>query len=403
MTLDTLLHNANLATFNPELSQAEYGALTQQSIGIANGKIAWIGESKNAPQAAQTIDCRDKWITPGLIDCHTHIVSAGNRSNEFEARLNGVSYTDIAQQGGGILATVNATRHASEAELYRASEKRLQALLAEGVTTVEIKSGYGLNLATEEKMLTVAQKLGEDYGITVKKTYLAAHALPPEYKDNKDDYIDKVCEWLPILHAKGLVDAVDGFIEEIAFDNAQITRVFETAKSLNVPVKLHSEQLTNLGGSQLVAKYGGLSSDHLEQLNEDDVRAMAAAGTVAVLLPGAFYTLRDDTVPPIDLSRQYGVKMVVSTDCNPGTSPATSLLLMMNMACTLFGLTPEEALVGTTKNAAKALGLQANKGQLAIGFDADLAVWDIDRPADLSYLIGLNPLECVMIGGKLTQ
>ncbi len=381
----------------------EYGAITQAAIGIADGKIVWIGDNKIAEQGSQAnveiTDIQGQWMTPGLIDCHTHLVYAGNRSNEFEARLNGASYTEIAQSGGGILSTVKATRDADEDELYRQSKKRFKALISEGVTSIEIKSGYGLDLATEEKMLRVAKKLGEDYGITVKKTYLAAHALPPEYKDNADAYIDKVCEWLPILHKKGLVDAVDGFIEAIAFDLAQITKVFDTAKSLGLPVKLHSEQLTDMGGSELVSKYQGLSSDHLEQLSEAAIKQMAKSHTVAVLLPGAFYTLRDETVPPITLLRKHRVAMAVSTDCNPGTSPVTSLLLMMNMACTLFDLTPEEALAGTTRNSAKALGM-SNKGQISVGMDADLLIWDIERPADLSYLVGLNPLQQVMINGQ---
>ncbi len=407
--LDILIINANIVTFSEDFGYCpnsdnhnEYGMIKNSAIGIANGKIIWIGDSKVAEKYQNTetkiTDIQGKWITTGLIDCHTHLVYAGNRSNEFEARLNGASYTDIAQAGGGILSTVKATREADDDELYRQSEKRLKALISEGVTSIEIKSGYGLDFASEEKMLRVAKKLGEKYGITVKKTYLAAHALPPEYKDNADAYIDKVCEWLPILHKQGLVDAVDGFIEAIAFDLAQITKVFDTAKSLGIPVKLHSEQLTDMGGSELVAKYKGLSSDHLEQLSENAIKQMAESDTVAVLLPGAFYTLRDETVPPIDLLRKHQVDMAVSTDCNPGTSPVTSLLLMMNMACTLFYLTPEEALAGVTRNAAKALGL-TDKGQIAIGKDADLLIWDIERPADLSYLVGLNPLQQVIING----
>ncbi len=412
--LDTLIINANIATFSEDFgyqpntdTHNEYGTLKNSAIGIKDGKIIWIGDSQVAEkyhnsdnhQDTQITDIQGKWITSGLIDCHTHLVYAGNRSNEFEARLNGASYTDIAQSGGGILSTVKATREADDEELYRQSEKRLKALISEGVTSIEIKSGYGLDFDSEEKMLRVAKKLGEDYGITVKKTYLAAHALPLEYKDNADAYIDKVCEWLPILHQQGLVDAVDGFIEEIAFDLAQITKVFDTAQSLGIPVKLHSEQLTDMGGSELVAKYKGLSSDHLEQLGENAIKQMADSDTVAVLLPGAFYTLRDETVPPIALLRKHQIDMAVSTDCNPGTSPVTSLLLMMNMACTLFYLTPEEALAGVTRNSAKALGL-TDKGQIAIGKDADLVVWDIERPADLSYLVGLNPLEKVMIDGQ---
>ncbi len=411
--LDKLIINANIATFSKDFGYCphgdnhnEYGTIKKSAIGIADGKIVWIGDSKTAEECSRAsvemTDIKGQWVTAGLIDCHTHLVYAGNRSNEFEARLNGASYTDIAQAGGGILSTVKSTRDADENELYRQSEKRLKALMSEGVASIEIKSGYGLDLATEEKILRVAKKLGEDYGITVKKTYLAAHALPPEYKDNADAYIDKVCEWLPILHKKGLVDAVDGFIEAIAFNLAQITKVFDTATALGIPVKLHSEQLTDMGGSELVAKYKGLSSDHLEQLGEAAIKQMANSDTVAVLLPGAFYTLRDETVPPIELLRKHRVAMAVSTDCNPGTSPVTSLLLMMNMACTLFDLTPEEALAGVTRNSAKALGMH-HKGQISVGMDADLLVWDIERPADLSYLVGLNPLQQVMINGQWTR
>ncbi|PID64937.1 MAG: imidazolonepropionase [Gammaproteobacteria bacterium] len=409
--IDTLIINANIATFCKDFGYQpntdkhnEYGAINHVAIGIAGGSVVWIGDTHIAERYAtdkgiEVTDIQGKWITAGLVDCHTHLVYAGNRSNEFEARLNGASYSDIAQSGGGIVSTVQATRDADEDELYRQSEKRFKALIREGVTSIEIKSGYGLDLPSEEKMLRVAKKLGEHYGITVKKTYLAAHALPPEYKNNSDAYIDKVCQWLPTLHAKGLVDAVDGFIEEIAFNLSQITKVFDTAQSLGLPVKLHAEQLTNMGGSELVAKYNGLSSDHLEQLDERAIQQMAKSDTVAVLLPGAFYTLRDETVPPIGLLRKHQVPMAVSTDCNPGTSPVTSLLLMMNMACTLFGLTPEEALAGVTRNSAKALGM-SNKGHIAIGMDADLLVWDIERPADLSYLVGLNPLSNVMINGQ---
>ncbi len=413
--IEKLIINVNIATFSEDFgyrpdsdNHNEYGAITESAIAITDGKIAWVGDTKVAEaegqrsNAIEVLDAQGKWITAGLIDCHTHLVYAGNRSNEFEARLKGASYTDIAQAGGGILSTVESTRQADEAELYRQSEKRFKALISEGVTSIEIKSGYGLDFVSEEKMLRVAKQLGEDYGITVKKTYLAAHALSPEYQDNADAYIDKVCEWLPRLHEQGLVDAVDGFIEAIAFNLPQMTKVFDAAKALGLPVKLHSEQLTDMGGSELVSKYKGLSSDHLEQLGEEAIKKMAESDTVAVLLPGAFYTLRDETVPPIALLRKHGVDMAVSTDCNPGTSPVTSLLLMMNMACTLFYLTPEEALAGTTRHAAKALGM-INKGQIAVGMDADLLLWDIERPADLSYLVGLNPLQKVMINGCWTM
>lgn len=418
-SFDNVIINANFATFseqygfaiysdnqsNNETKSTPYGQLENAAMGIKNGKIAWIGTHEEIKphlvhyQNDQIKDVDGKWVTPGLIDCHTHLVYAGNRSNEFEARLHGASYQDIAAQGGGIVSTVSATRAASIDELFAQSEKRLLSLLKEGITSVEIKSGYGLDLDTERKMLTVARQLGEKYNIEVRTTYLAAHALPPEYKDRMDDYIEQVCQWLPILHSEGLVDAVDGFCENIAFSTQQIKRVFEVARSLGLPVKLHSEQLSNIGGSALVAEYQGLSSDHLEHLAEVDIKKMATSDTVAVLLPGAFYTLRDTKLPPIDSLRQHKVAMAISTDCNPGTSPLTSLLLAMNMGSTLFFMTPEEVLAGATVHAAKALGL-SNKGRIEVGCDADLALWDITRPADLSYLIGLNPIKGIMVKGK---
>ena len=422
-SFDHLIINANLATFsaqqgfsidagddtNEHANSIPYGQLHNAAIGIKSGKIAWVGTQDQVTahlpnyQDHQITDVNGKWITPGLIDCHTHIVYGGNRSNEFEARLQGASYQDIAAQGGGIVSTVTATRAANIESLFAQSEKRLIALMKEGVTSIEIKSGYGLDLDTERKMLTVARQLGEKYNIHVSTTYLAAHALPPEYKshmqDRSDDYIEQVCEWLPILHAEGLVDAVDGFCENIAFSTEQIRRVFEVARSLNIPVKLHSEQLSDIGGSALVAEYKGLSSDHLEHLSADDIKKMAASDTVAVLLPGAFYTLRDTKLPPIEALRRHQVPMAISTDCNPGTSPLTSLLLAMNMGCTLFYLTTEEVLAGATVYAAQALGL-SNKGKIEIGCDADLVLWDIARPADLAYQMGLNPINGIMVQGK---
>ena len=414
-SFDHLIINANLATFSEQYGfdiyndnqekSTPYGQLENAAIGIKDGKIAWVGTHEQIKphlthyKSDQIKDIDGNWVTPGLIDCHTHIVYGGNRSNEFEARLQGASYQDIAAQGGGIVSTVSATRAANEEELFAQSEKRLLALIKEGVTSVEIKSGYGLDLETERKMLKVARALGDKHNIHVSTTYLAAHALPPEYKDNADAYIEQVCQWLPILHSEGLVDAVDGFCENIAFTAAQIKRVFEVARSLDLPVKLHSEQLSNIGASALVAAYQGLSSDHLEHLAEDDIKKMAASNTVAVLLPGAFYTLRDTKLPPIEALRKHQVPIAVSTDCNPGTSPLTSLLLAMNMGCTLFYLTPEEVLAGTTVHAAQALGL-ANKGKIEVGYDADLALWDISRPADLAYQMGLNPIAGIMIQGQ---
>ncbi|MEK6219342.1 MAG: imidazolonepropionase [Psychrobacter cryohalolentis] len=419
-TFDHIIINANLATFSAQygfdtyadnkdsISAAAksmpYGQLENAAIGIKDSKIAWIGAhtqitpSLTHYQSQQITDADGHWITPGLIDCHTHIVYGGNRSNEFEARLHGANYQDIAAQGGGIVSTVRSTREANIEELFAQSEKRLLALIKEGVTSIEIKSGYGLDLETERKMLKVARALGDKHNIHVSTTYLAAHALPPEYKDRVDDYIEQVCQWLPILHSEGLVDAVDGFCENIAFNAEQIKRVFEVARSLNLPVKLHSEQLSNIGASALVAEYQGLSSDHLEHLVEDDIQKMAASNTVAVLLPGAFYTLRDTKLPPIEELRKHQVPMAISTDCNPGTSPLTSLLLAMNMGCTLFYMTPEEVLAGATVHAAQALGL-ADKGRIEVGCDADLALWDITRPADLAYQMGLNPIEGIMIKG----
>lgn len=414
-SFDHIIINANLATFSEQYGfdiysdnqekSTPYGQLENAAIGIKDGKIAWIGTHEQIKphlthyKSDQIKDVDGNWVTPGLIDCHTHIVYGGNRSNEFEARLQGASYQDIAAQGGGIVSTVSATRAANEEELFAQSEKRLLALIKEGVTSIEIKSGYGLDLETERKMLKVARALGDKHNIHVSTTYLAAHALPPEYKDNADDYIEQVCQWLPILHSEGLVDAVDGFCENIAFTAEQIKRVFEVARSLDLPVKLHSEQLSNIGASALVAAYQGLSSDHLEHLVEDDIKKMAASNTVAVLLPGAFYTLRDTKLPPIEALRKHQVPIAVSTDCNPGTSPLTSLLLAMNMGCTLFYLTTEEVLAGTTVHAAQALGL-ANKGKIEVGYDADLALWDIARPADLAYQMGLNPIAGIMVQGK---
>ncbi len=418
-SFDHIIINANLVTFsaqygfdiyrdnqnNDQNKSTPYGQLESAAIGIKDGKIAWVGTYEQIKphlthyKSDQIKDVHGNWITPGLIDCHTHIVYGGNRSNEFEARLQGASYQDIAAQGGGIVSTVSATRTASEEELFTQSEKRLLALLREGVTSIEIKSGYGLDLDTERKMLKVARALGDKHHIHVSTTYLAAHALPPEYKDRADAYIEQVCQWLPILHSEGLIDAVDGFCENIAFSSEQIKRVFDVARSLDLPVKLHSEQLSNIGASALVAEYQGLSSDHLEHLAEDDIEKMATSNTVAVLLPGAFYTLRDTKLPPIEALRKHQVPMAISTDCNPGTSPLTSLLLAMNMGCTLFYLTTEEVLAGATVHAAQALGL-AKKGKIEVGCDADLVLWDIARPADLAYQMGLNPITGIMVQGR---
>jgi imidazolonepropionase len=396
---DVLFTNVQLAT----MEGGGYGELRDGAIAVSQGRIAWLGARADAPHTAATvIDGGGCWLTPGLIDCHTHIVHAGNRSDEFEARLNGASYEDIARAGGGIMSTVRATRAASEDGLLADTAPRVASLLAEGVTTLEIKSGYGLDLASEAKMLRVARRVGATMPVAVSTTFLGAHALPSEYAGRADDYIAAVCEaMLPQLAAQGLVDAVDAFCERIGFSAAQTARVFDAARRHALPVKLHAEQLSDQGGAELVARYGGLSADHLEHLSAAGVAAMAAAGTVAVLLPGAYYFLRDTTPPPVPALRAAGVPMAVATDCNPGTSPMTSLLLAMNMACTLWRLTPQEALAGCTVHAARALGLQREIGTLAAGKRADFALFRIARPADLSYAIGLNPCVGVVNAGVL--
>ena len=400
---DALWRNVHLATMTD--GSASYGDILNGALAIKNGQIAWLGAEKDLPadaHAAETHDGQGAWLTPGLIDCHSHIVYAGNRSNEFEARLNGVAYEAIARAGGGILSTVNATRAADFDDLLAQSLPRVKRLLAEGVTTLEIKSGYGLDLDSEAKMLRVARHIGEILPVTVHTTFLGAHAVPPEYKGRADDYITYICEvMLPALQAEGLVDAVDAFCEHIGFSSEQTERVFHAAAELNLPVKLHAEQLSDQHGAALVARFNGLSADHLEYLSADGIAAMVAHGTVAVLLPGAYYFLRESKLPPLQALREAGVPMAVSTDCNPGTSPMTSLLLAMNMACTMFKMTPQEALAGTTIHAAQALGQQGRVGQLAVGQAADLALWQITRPADLAYAMGQNMCVGVIKGGRL--
>lgn len=393
---DMVIHNVHLATM-----EHGYGELLDAAIAVKDGRIAWFGPGDELPASGAVLhDGQGCWLTPGLIDCHTHIVHAGNRSDEFEARLNGASYEDISRAGGGIMSTVRATRAASDDELLRQSLPRVLALLAEGVTTIEIKSGYGLDADSEAKMLRVARRIGEQLPLTVRTTFLGAHALPPEYAGQADSYIELLCaRMLPQLANDGLVDAVDAFCERIGFTPAQTQRVFEAAQALGLPVKLHAEQLSDLGGAALVARYDGLSADHLEFLSEEGVAAMAQHGTVAVLLPGAYYFLRETQPPPVAALRAAGVPMAVSTDCNPGTSPMTSLLLAMNMACTLWRLTPQEALAGCTIHAARALGLQDRTGSLVVGKRADFALWRIARPADLAYALGLNPCAGVVHGG----
>ena len=393
---DMVIHNVHLATM-----EHGYGELLDAAIAVKDGRIAWFGPGDELPASGAVLfDGQGCWLTPGLIDCHTHIVHAGNRSDEFEARLNGASYEDISRAGGGIMSTVRATRAASDDELLRQSLPRVLALLAEGVTTLEIKSGYGLAADSEAKMLRVARRIGQTLPVSVRTTFLGAHALPPEYAGQADAYVDLLCaQMLPALAGDGLVDAVDAFCERIGFTPAQTERVFAAAQALGLPVKLHAEQLSDLGGAALVARYGGLSADHLEFLSQEGVAAMAKHGTVAVLLPGAYYFLREAQPPPVAALRAAGVPMAVSTDCNPGTSPMTSLLLAMNMACTLWRLTPQEALTGCTLHAARALGLQQETGSLVIGKRADFALWRIARPADLAYALGLNPCAAVVHGG----
>ncbi|MEE4097850.1 imidazolonepropionase [Pseudomonas viridiflava] len=385
--MKTLWKNCHIAT----MAHGKYSIIEDAAIVTSGAYIEWIGPQD---QVAETDyeNCTDlggAWVTPGLIDCHTHTVFGGNRSGEFEQRLQGVSYADIAAAGGGIASTVRATRAATEDELYISAERRLRHLLKDGVTTVEMKSGYGLDLENERKLLRVIRRLGNTQPVTVRSTCLAAHALPPEYANRADDYIHHICnEMLPALAAEGLVDAVDAFCEYLAFSPAQVEQVFITAGQLGLPVKLHAEQLSSLGGSSLAARYKALSADHLEFMTEDDVIAMAASGTVAVLLPGAYYFLRETQLPPMDALRKHGVPIAISTDMNPGTSPGLSLRLMLNMACTLFRMTPEEALAGVTLNAAKALGMGDTHGSLEVGKTADFVAWDIERPADLAYWLG---------------
>ena len=385
-------------------NQDAYGMIENAAIAITEGVIAWVGPVAELPTAFASLPRESfdgRTVTPGLIDCHTHIVHGGDRSVEFEMRLKGASYEELARAGGGIVSTVTATRSASEDTLLRDALRRVDALIAEGVTSIEIKSGYGLETDTELRMLRVARSIAKNRQIRVKTTFLGAHATPAEYTGRDDNYIDEVC--IPTLraaHAEGLVDVVDGFCEGIAFNPSQIARVFDVARELGLPVKLHAEQLSNSGGAKLAASYGALSADHIEYLDEDGVKAMVDAGTIAVILPGAFYTLRETQAPPIDLLRKHGVPMALATDINPGSSQLHSLLLALNMGCTLFRLTPEEALRGVTINAALALGL-SDTGLIKKGMRADLVVWDVKHPAELAYRIGFNPLHSRIFGGIL--
>ena len=393
-TCDRLWTNARLATL--AAGDRPYGRIDNGAIAARNGRIVYAGPHADLPAGLsprETIDCGGRWITPGLIDCHTHLVYAGNRAREFEMRLEGATYAEIAHAGGGILSTVAATRAASEDDLVRSALPRLDALIAEGVTTIEIKSGYGLDLATERRQLAAARRLAQTRPIDVTTTFLGAHALPPEAEGDKAAYVDLVCrEMIPAIAAEGLADAVDGFCETIAFSPDEIARVFDAARAAGLPVKLHAEQLSNSGGAILAARYQALSADHLEYLDEPGAAAMAESGTVAVLLPGAYYFIRERQAPPVDLLRRYKVPIAVATDCNPGTSPLSSLLLAMNMAATLFRLTVEECLSGVTREAARALGRLDEVGTLEPGKWCNLAIWDIEDPAELVYHIGFNPL-----------
>lgn len=399
----TLWQHCHVAT----MADGRYSAIEDAAIVTSAGLIEWIGpRAELAPvEADRTVDLGGAWVTPGLIDCHTHAVFGGNRSGEFEQRLQGVSYAEIAAQGGGIASTVRATRAASEDELFASAHQRVQALMRDGVTTLEIKSGYGLDLANERKMLRVARRLADELPLTVRATYLAAHALPPEYAGRADDYIAHICdEMLPALAGEGLVDAVDAFCEHLAFSPAQVERLFIKARELGLPVKLHAEQLSSLHGSSLAARYQALSADHLEFMTEEDAVAMASAGTVAVLLPGAFYFLRETQLPPMDALRRHGVKIALASDLNPGTSPGLSLRLMLNMGCTCFRMTPEEALAGVTVHAATALGLGDSHGSLQVGKVADFVAWQIERPADLAYWLGGDlPKRVVRMGHEISN
>ncbi len=402
MILDLLLTECRAAT----MAGAGFGIIEDAAVAIAGGRILWVGRRGEAPaiHATQIVSLGGRWISPGLIDCHTHLVYGGDRAHEFELRLQGASYEEIARAGGGIVSTVAATRAASLDQLVASAKTRLAGFLDEGVTTIEIKSGYGLDAENEAKQLRAARRLGEECAINVLTTCLAAHALPPEFKGNPDGYIDLVCDSiLPLVAHEKLADAVDAFCEKIAFSATQTARVFDKAKELGLPVKLHADQLSDLGGAALAARYGALSADHLEYTSDEGVLALARAGTVAVLLPGAFYALRETRPPPIDALRRHGAMMAIASDSNPGSSPALSLLLMLNMACTLFRMTPVEAFAGVTKHAAQALGMAKSHGTIEAGKVADIAIWNIARPAELAYWIGGNACAGVLLGGRWTK
>ncbi|WP_108839174.1 imidazolonepropionase [Tateyamaria sp. Alg231-49] len=396
-----LLTNATIATLRTDDT---FGLIEAGAVVLDGDRISWVGAERDLPDSYASLPVRNldgRLVTPALIDCHTHVVFGGNRAAEFEQRLNGASYAEVAKAGGGIVSTVKATRAADPETLLADALTRVDALIAEGVTVIEVKSGYGLDQDTELKMLRVARQISAKRPVDIRTSFLGAHAVPPEFIGDPDAYIDTVC--IPTLraaHAEGLVDAVDGFCEGIAFDTAQIARIFDVARELGLPVKLHAEQLSHMGGAQLAARYGALSADHVEYTTETDAKFMAKAGTVAVLLPGAFYTLRETQSPPVEAFRTHRVPMALATDCNPGSSPLASLLLAMNMGCTLFRLTPLEALLGVTAHAANALGM-TDRGRIAPGAQADLCVWDVQHPAELAYRIGFNPLHARIFRGQL--
>ena len=401
---DRLITECRLATMVE--SDEPYGAVEDGAILIHHGKIVWAGPRGELPKhkAAETDLLGGRWVTPGLIDCHTHLVFGGDRSGEFEQRLGGATYEEIARSGGGIVSSVRATREASEDDLFDSAMSRLEGLKATGVTTVEIKSGYGLDMDAELKMLRVARRIGREGGVRVRTSYLGLHALPPEYRDDREAYVDlAVGDILDQAHHHDLLDAVDAYCEPIAFTTEEVSRLFERARSLGLPVRLHADQLSNGGGAELAARYGALSADHVEHTTEDGVKAMAQAGVVAVLLPGAFLMLRETKTPPIDLFRRHGVRMAVASDCNPGTSPVASMTAAINLACVQFRLTPEEALAGATREAARALGLRADLGRIRKGLEADLAVWNIDRPAELAYWLGKPMLHRRYLRGAPDQ
>ena len=410
VSCDLLIENARLATMDgSESGNLPYGEIANAAVAISGDRIVWVGIMSELPSglregAGNSLDARGRWVTPGLIDCHTHLVFAGNRASEFEMRLRGATYEEIARGGGGIASTVRATRAATDEELFSEASKRLSTLGSLGVTTVEVKSGYGLDTETELRMLRVARRLGTEHPVTLRTTFLGAHALAPEYADDRSGYLDLVCDaMIPRVTDEGLADGIDAFCEGIAFTPEECERVFAAGTRRGLPIRIHADQLSDCGGAALAARVGAMSADHLEYASEAGIQAMAKSETTAVLLPGAFYFLREQKAPPVDALRLHGVPIAIATDLNPGSSPINSPLTAMNMACVLFGLSPEEALCGMTRNAAKVLGMAGERGVLRVGSCADLAVWNIGHPSELSYWVGGNPCEAVVQGGALTN